>query len=65
MLEMKVLRNFSFDNRPNREFWVSLGVVCDDKVEKAKARERLGEAEDGVAAGGMHKVGSVLGHGVG
>lgn len=41
-----------------------MGVVCNDKVEKAKARERLGEAEDGVAVGGLHKVGGVLGHGV-
>lgn len=58
-----MLRNVSFANRPNREFWASLGVVCDDRVEKAKARERLGEAEDGVAAGGLHKVGGVLDHG--
>ncbi|CAM9158107.1 unnamed protein product [Ascophyllum nodosum] len=41
------------ESGPNREFWASLGVVCDDKVVKAK--ERLGEAEDGVAAGGLHK----------
>lgn len=40
--------------RPNREFWISLGVVCDDKV--AKAKELLGETEEGVATGGLHKV---------
>lgn len=40
--------------RPNREFWMSLGVVCDDKV--AKAKELLGETEEGVATGGLHKV---------
>lgn len=32
---------------------MSLGVVCDDKV--AKAKELLGEADEGVAAGGLHK----------
>lgn len=41
--------------RPNRDFWRSLGVVCDDKV--AKAKELLGETEEGVATGGLHKVG--------
>lgn len=40
--------------RPNREFWEALRVVCDDKVAKAKAL--LGENEDGVATGGLHKV---------
>lgn len=40
--------------RPNREFWISLGVVCDDKV--AKAKELLGETDEGVATGGLHKV---------
>ena len=29
-------------------------MVCDDKVSKAK--ELLGEAEEGVATGGLHKV---------
>lgn len=43
-----------FVRRPNREFWLSLGVVCDDKV--AKAKELLGETEEGVATGGLHKV---------
>lgn len=33
---------------------MALGVVCDDKIVKAKAQ--LGETEDGVAAGGLHKV---------
>lgn len=41
--------------RPNRDFWLSLGVICDDKV--AKAKELLGETEEGVATGGLHKVG--------
>eukprot|EP00903_Cladosiphon_okamuranus_P015664 g14466.t1 len=41
------------ENGPNREFWISLGVVCDDKV--AKAKELLGESEEGVATGGLHK----------
>ncbi len=40
--------------RPNRDFWIALGVVCDDKV--AKAKELLGETEEGVATGGLHKV---------
>ncbi|CAM9859257.1 unnamed protein product, partial [Hapterophycus canaliculatus] len=31
------------DSGPNRDFWLSLGVVCDDKV--AKAKELLGETE--------------------
>lgn len=43
--------------RPNRDFWLSLGVVCDDKVSKAK--ELLGEAEEGVATGGLHKVSNI------
>lgn len=29
-------------------------MICDDKVAKAKAL--LGEAEEGVASGGLHKV---------
>lgn len=33
---------------------MSLGVVCDDKV--AKAKDLLGETEEGVATGGLHKV---------
>ncbi|CAM9983823.1 unnamed protein product [Ectocarpus sp. 12 AP-2014] len=41
------------ENGPNRDFWLSLGVVCDDKV--AKAKELLGETEEGVATGGLHK----------
>ncbi|CAM9186514.1 unnamed protein product [Pylaiella littoralis] len=41
------------ENGPNREFWMSLGVVCDDKV--AKAKDLLGETEEGVATGGLHK----------
>eukprot|EP00904_Undaria_pinnatifida_P005010 jgi/Undpi1/1639/HiC_scaffold_11.g05029.m1 len=41
------------ENGPNRDFWLSLGMVCDDKVSKAK--ELLGETEEGVATGGLHK----------
>lgn len=40
------------------EFWLSLGVVCEDRV--AKAKDLLGEAEEGVASGGLHKVGLLL-----
>lgn len=38
---------------------MSLGVVCDGKVEKAK--ELLGETEEGVATGGLHKVSKFCG----
>ena len=34
--------------------------MCDDKV--AKAKELLGEAEEGVATGGLHKVSPGRGH---
>lgn len=49
--------SFPSHARPNREFWVALGVVCADKIGKAKALH--GEAEEGVAVGGLHKVGWV------